>query len=283
MSRKSKRLSNNKQHDMSDHDKKVIELLNIQAQAIKIYLIADGFFYEFAAGVIDSAEYEYSGGESDGYNGNILLAEGTYLSLLASLVISNVSFIAYDELMNRSRKGLVDYSTAADEEILAASKYTVLLYYVNSVGAAAQYYRGDICDAEVDEGWIEILKIQLTSYIIRMAADYLTLSETLEGIELVKSKYSNTKIDSSNIQDPDEVAIVSAILYLIQRVMLFFVSIKVYEYITDDCGQKVDADYFTANEIPIVGSIIGIIADIFALDGFIKIYRRNVDRPVFGR
>lgn len=268
---------------MSEHDKKVIELLNIQSQAIKIYLIADIFFFDFAAGQIEAAYDEQSGIETDTDFSNILLVEGTYLSLLASIIISNVSFIAYDELLNNN-KGIIDDFAAADQKIITASVYTELLFYTNSVGAAALYYRDNLCSAKVDDGWIELLKIQLTSYIIRFAADYLTLSETLEGIELVESKYNDEKIDYSNIQNPDEIAIISAILYLIQRVMLFYVSIKVYDYMTDDCSEIADAaDYLTGNRIPILGSLFGIVADILALDGFIEIYGINIDRPVFGR
>lgn len=282
MLKKSKRHHKNNKYDKYEHDLKLIELLNTQAQAIKIYLIADIFFYYFAEAELQSAYVEYYGGESDNYYENIFLIKGSYLSLLASLIISNVSFIAYD-LNTKNNKGIIDYSKEGDKEIITASVYTVMLFYINSIGATALYYRENLCKAEIDDGWLEISKIQLTSYIIRFFADYLTLNATLEGIELIKSKYSNVKIDYRNVQNPDSTAIMAAILYLIQRIMLFFVNFRVYAYMYDACVQIADINYLLPNEMPILGSTFGIIADTFALDGFIKIYRRNIDKPVFGR
>lgn len=292
MSHKSKR-HHRKKHDetqkkeMSQFDRDTIALLEIQAQAINIYLISDIFFYNFAEILLQSAYDEYYGVDNENPNPNILLVKAGYLSLIASVIISNVSFIAYGRLYNKGANGEIDYSMYPEEEITVASVYTVVLFYINLIGAIGLYERADICEIEITPYWLRLLNIQLASYGIRFVADYLTLTETLEGIELVKSKYSEKDIDTKNMQDPDAVAVTSAVLYLVQRIMLFYVSYKVYLYVFNSCTEIKDPFYrqiyLQPNKLPILGSIFGIIADIIALKAFIEIYRRNVDRPVFGR
>ena len=78
--------------NISENDKKILYLLNIQLQSIMIYLTADVFFYNFVLILLESA----CGNKSDHKpNENVFLVNGCVLALIASILISHVSFTAY--------------------------------------------------------------------------------------------------------------------------------------------------------------------------------------------
>lgn len=278
MSHKRKRHHNKEKVDISEDDKIVINLLSIQSQAIKVYLIADVFFYEFAITVL---KYVYIKNlDNSKVDENILLINGCGLSLIASVVLSEISFTAFERLHNKDINGELDYSTNPEEGIAMASIYTILLFFINLIGAIGLYKRVNICEVKISPYWIMLLNIQVKAYEIRFLADYLALTASLESIELVKSKYSKSH---NNMPNPDIPALIAAILYLVQRVMLFYVSYEVYVYMIKECGEVVNLGYLEPNRLPIIASIFGIIADIIALNSFIEIYQRDIDRPIFGR
>ncbi|MFR5403275.1 MAG: hypothetical protein ACLTGX_09210, partial [Clostridium sp.] len=86
-----------------------------------------------------------------------------------------------------------------------------------------------------------------------------------------------------NIQNPDIPALIGACLYLVERIMLLYVSYQVYSHLVNECGDVIDSKYLEPNKLAILGNIIGVIANSVSLQSFIEIYKRNVDRPIFGR
>lgn len=264
---------------ISEKDQKILYLLNIQLQAIMIYLTADVFFYNFALILLESA----CGNKSDNKpNENIFLINGCALALIASIVISHVSFTAYENIHFRDLNGEIDYSTNPEKGIAISSLYIILLFFISLIGAIELYKRVNVCTIKVTPQWIMILNIQLQAYKIRFLADYLFLIATLESIDLIKSKYDNNK-NNSNIQNPDIPALIGACLYLVERILLLYVSYQVYSHLVNECGDVIDSKYVEPNKLAILANIMGVIANSISLQSFIEIYKRNIDRPIFGR
>ena len=89
-----------------------------------------------------------------------------------------------------------------------------------------------------------VLKIQLQAYKIRFLGDFSFLIATLESFELINSKYDNSKSNGkSNIQNPDIPALIGACLYLVERIMLLYVSYQVYSHLFNECGDVIDSKY----------------------------------------
>lgn len=151
--------------NISENDKKILYLLNIQLQAIMIYLTADVFFYNFALILLESA----CGNKSDHKpNENVFLVNGCVLALIASILISHVSFTAYENIHFRDLNGEIDYSTNPEESIAISSLYLILLFFINLIGAIELYKRVNICTIKVTPQWIMVLKIQIQAYKIRL-------------------------------------------------------------------------------------------------------------------
>ena len=150
--------------NISEKDQKILYLLNIQLQAIMIYLTADVFFYNFALILLESA----CGNKSDHKpNENVFLVNGCVLALIASILISHVSFTAYENIHFRDLNGEIDYSTNPEESIAISSLYLILLFFINLIGAIELYKRVNICTIKVTPQWIMVLKIQIQAYKIR--------------------------------------------------------------------------------------------------------------------
>ena len=158
------------------------------------------------------------------------------------------------------------------------------MFWVDLIGAIGLYKRVTICNIQTSPHWVRLLVIQLQAYRIRFVADYMLLNASLESIELIKSKYSEIDL---NIENPDAVVVTASILYVIQRVMLFYVNYQVYLYIRNTCREITNPFYLefylVPNKLPILGSVFGLTANVISLIAFIQIYKRNVFRPVFGR
>lgn len=232
----------------------------------------------------NNADNGLNNGDNYTFNANISLVKATSLALAASIIISNVTFIAYERLNDKYVKGMLDYSNEPEKEISIASIYTILMFWVDLIGAIGLYKRVTICNIQTSPHWVRLLVIQLQAYRIRFVADYMLLNASLESIELIKSKYSEIDL---NIENPDAVVVIASILYVIQRVMLFYVNYQVYLYIRNTCREIINPFclefYLVPNKLPVLGSIFGLTANVISLIAFIQIYKRNVFRPVFGR
>lgn len=279
MGHKYKKYNKAEKKNISEKDQKILYLLNIQLQAIMIYLTSDVFFCNFALILLESA----CGNKSDHKpNENVFLVNGCVLALIASILISHVSFTAYENIHFRDLNGEIDYSTNPEKGIAISSLYIILLFFISLICAIELYKRVNVCTIKVTPQWIMILNIQLQAYKIRFLADYLFLIATLESIDLIKSKYDNNK-NNSNIQNPDIPALIGACLYLVERIMLLYVSYQVYSHLVNQCGDVIDSKYVEPNKLAILANIMGVIANSISLQSFIEIYKRNIDRPIFGR
>lgn len=69
----------------------------------------------------------------------ILLLEGQYLALLASILIFYVSFSRYDQLMGRYEKEEINKSIEPENLIRQASVLTVILYKLEIIGYGKLY------------------------------------------------------------------------------------------------------------------------------------------------
>lgn len=66
---------------------------------------------------------------------------GCVLALIASILISHVSFTAYENIHFRDLNGEIDYSTNPEESIAISSLYIILLFFINLIGAIELYKR----------------------------------------------------------------------------------------------------------------------------------------------
>ena len=83
-------------------------------------------FYNFALILLESA----CGNKSDHKpNENVFLVNGCVLALIASILISHVSFTAYENIHFRDLNGEIDYSTNPEESIAISSLYLILLFF----------------------------------------------------------------------------------------------------------------------------------------------------------
>lgn len=83
-----------------------LSLLNLQVKIILIYMISNIFLF---GGTLQSINISCNKKASDS-NPNILLIEGQYLALIASILISYVDFSRYNELNERYKKGEINKS-----------------------------------------------------------------------------------------------------------------------------------------------------------------------------
>ena len=112
MGHKYKKYNKAEKKNISEKDQKILYLLNIQLQAIMIYLTSDVFFCNFALILLESA----CGNKSDHKpNENVFLVNGCVLALIASILISHVSFTAYENIHFRDLNVEIDYSINPEE------------------------------------------------------------------------------------------------------------------------------------------------------------------------
>ena len=86
--------------NISKSDEFQLSLLNLQVKIILIYMISNIFLF---GGTLQSINISCNKKASDS-NPNILLIEGQYLALIASILISYVDFSRYNELNERYKK-----------------------------------------------------------------------------------------------------------------------------------------------------------------------------------
>lgn len=121
--------------------------------------------------------------------------------------------------------------------------------------------------------------LQLGAINIRFYADYLAYISILESIQLVYNKYQKNK----NIKvNPDIPAIQSAICYFLSRVILANVAFTRYDELYKKYGETQYRDLLQPNAYINVGNIFCVIGCIYILLGFMELYKRNINGPVFG-
>ena len=106
------------------------------------------------------------------------------------------------------------------------------------------------------------------------------LSATLKSINLIKSKYDK-RIDK--IENPDVDAVIAAEIYVIQRGVLYDISCNELEDLMNSSDEFEKELLLLPKQILVVANIFGVVANIISLIGFIKLYNRNSNEPIFGR
>ena len=104
--------------------------------------------------------------------------------------------------------------------------------------------------------------------------------EALKSINLIKSKYDK-RIDK--IENPDVDAVIAAEIYVIQRGVLYDISCNELEDLMNSSDEFEKELLLLPKQILVVANIFGVVANIISLIGFIKLYNRNSNEPIFGR
>lgn len=263
--------------NISKSDEFQLSLLNLQVKIILIYMISNIFLF---GGTLQSINISCNKKASDS-NPNILLIEGQYLALIASILISYVDFSRYNELNERYKKGEINKSLEPEALIKQASILTVILYELNVVVFVEIYKVSLVIDSsKCYKKHIDRLYLQAACFIIRFYGDYFLLSATLKSINLIKSKYDK-RIDK--IENPDVDAVIAAEIYVIQRGVLYDISCNELEDLMNISDEFEKELLLLPKQILVVANIFGVVANITSLMGFIKLYNRNSNEPIFGR
>ena len=259
--------------NISKSDEFQLSLLNLQVKIILIYMISNIFLF---GGTLQSINISCNKKASDS-NPNILLIEGQYLALIASILISYVDFSRYNELNERYKKGEINKSLEPEALIKQASILTIILYELNVVVFVEIYKVSLVIDSSKH---IDRLYLQAACFITRFYGDYFLLSATLKSINLIKSKYDK-RIDK--IENPDVDAVIAAEIYVIQRGVLYDISCNELEDLMNSSDEFEKELLLLPKQILVVANIFGVVANIISLIGFIKLYNRNSNEPIFGR
>lgn len=263
--------------NISKSDEFQLSLLNLQVKIILIYMISNIFLF---GGTLQSINISCNKKASDS-NPNILLIEGQYLALIASILISYVDFSRYNELNERYKKGEINKSLEPEALIKQASILTIILYELNVVVFVEIYKVSFVIDSsKCDKKHIDRLYLQAACFIMRFYGDYFLLSATLKSINLIKSKYDK-RIDK--IENPDVDAVIAAEIYVIQRGVLYDISCNELEDLMNSSDEFEKELLLLPKQILVVANIFGVVANIISLIGFIKLYNRNSNEPIFGR
>ena len=263
--------------NISKSDEFQLSLLNLQVKIILIYMISNIFLF---GGTLQSINISCNKKASDS-NPNILLIEGQYLALIASILISYVDFSRYNELNERYKKGEINKSLEPEALIKQASILTIILYELNVVVFVEIHKVSLVIDSsKCDKKHIDRLYLQAACFIMRFYGDYFLLSATLKSINLIKSKYDK-RIDK--IENPDVDAVIAAEIYVIQRGVLYDISCNELEDLMNSSDEFEKELLLLPKQILVVANIFGVVANIISLIGFIKLYNRNSNEPIFGR
>ena len=130
-----------------------------------------------------------------------------------------------------------------------------------------------------DIGNLELLNTQKTAQIMFIYSDILSYISTLEGIELIYSKYNNNEQAMFN---PDIPALQSAYLALFGKVIITEVGFTRYNHQLEKFinGQ---INYSLEPNVNInIGNSLGLISYLYLLSGAQGIYQRDLSQPVFG-
>lgn len=126
--------------------------------------------------------------------------------------------------------------------------------------------------------WLDIQKCAVT---ISIYSDILAYISTLEGIELVYSRYKKN-VDKNNLPNPDIPALQSVYLGVISRSMTTEIGFlrynKLYKrYINGEItySLKPNIDINVAN-------VLALLAGYYGIRGIEGIYKRDLEQPVLG-
>lgn len=262
---------------ISKYDEFELLLLNLQVKIILIYMISDVLL---VSGIFECLNFSCNKKKGEN-NPIILLVQGQYLALLASILICYVSFSRYNELSDRYERGEINRSIEPENLIKQSSIFIVILYELNISGYIELYKASFIVDIlKCDKKDIDILYLQAYCFILRFYGDYFLLRSTLKGINLIKSKYDKR---IKKIENPDEDAVIAAELYVMQRGVLYDIGYNALVNLIKTGSELEKEVLLPTKQIFVTANTFGVIGNIISLVGIIKIYNRNLNEPIFGR
>ena len=126
---------------------------------------------------------------------------------------------------------------------------------------------------------LELLNIQKIAQIMFIYSDILAYISTLEGIQLIYSKYNS---NSENMFNPDIPAVQSAYIAILAKSIITQIGFTRFSHIYEKYING-EIDYSINPNINInIGNVLGLISYSYLLVGVKGIYERDLSQPIFG-
>lgn len=133
--------------------------------------------------------------------------------------------------------------------------------------------------SESDIENLKLLYEQLRAQTMFIYSDFLSYLSTIEGIQLIYSKYDSS---ISNIYNPDITALQSLYAAIVARLMIANVAFTKYDILIDKFNNG-EINFSLQPNVDInIANILSIMGYMYALRGTQGIYDRDITQPVFG-
>lgn len=133
--------------------------------------------------------------------------------------------------------------------------------------------------SESDIRSLKLLDEQLRAQTMFIYSDFLSYLSTIEGIQLIYSKYDSS---ISNIYNPDITALQSLYAAIVARLMIANVAFTKYDILIDKFNNG-EINFSLQPNVDInIANILSIMGYMYALRGAQGIYDRDITQPVFG-
>ncbi|WP_315080494.1 hypothetical protein [uncultured Clostridium sp.] len=134
---------------------------------------------------------------------------------------------------------------------------------------------------EADKAQLRLLDIQKVAIAISIYSSLLLYKSTLEGIELIYSRYRKD-IDEVNIPNPDATAIKAVSLGFLSQAMITKIAYSKYNILYT---QYINGEFkysLKPNMDINIGNTLALISYFYIMRGLEGIYRRTVQQPILG-
>lgn len=272
-----------KDNKMSEDDVMVIELLYEQINSLIIYMISNTFFYIYGQYAVYQIIASETFREKLFLESSVNFIKANFLAVYASLVGVQVNIKRYRQLCRKKVYGKINYSLEPEREITISAIMLFFLFLFQFIGGIGIYRRNVLSLHNNKMELIRLYSIELKAFQIRYLADYFLLESTIMSIQLIKNKYDEKNDFLDKIDNPDIPAIIAGQLYVIQRSLLLYANYGIYRIFFEQYNKGMNEFILQPNVIIIIGNIIGVLGNGLTLNGFIELYKRNINLPVFGR
>ena len=272
-----------KDNKMSEDDVMVIELLYEQINSLIIYLISNTFFYIYGQYAVYQVISNETFREKYFLESAVNFIKANLLAVAASLVGLQVDMKRYRQQFRKKVYGQINYSLEPEREIAVSAIMMFFLFLFQLIGGIGIYRRNVLQSHSSKIELVRLYNIELKAFQTRYFADYFLLKSTIMSIQLIKSKYDEKNDFSDKLDNPDIPAIIAGQLYVIQRSMLLYANCGIYRIFFEEYNKDMNELILQPNIIIIIGNVIGVLGNGLALNGFIEIYKRNINQPIFGR
>ncbi|CDM67576.1 hypothetical protein CM240_0409 [Clostridium bornimense] len=133
--------------------------------------------------------------------------------------------------------------------------------------------------SENDIRSLKLLDEQLRAQTMFIYSDYLSYLATIEGIQLIYSKYDS---NITNIYNPDITTLQSIYAAIVARLMLADVAFTKYDILIKRFKNGEINFSLQPNDDINTANILSALGYMYALRGAQGIYERDISQPVFG-